>query len=296
MRTIPPGLASRLDRTATTLCHCWRVTRRDGTVLGFTEHDRPLTAAGTRFEAAAGFRATLAEGDGSLSPATSEVTGGFSSAAITEADLAAGRYDGALVEVFLVDWEAPGEALLLRVEEIGDVVREGIAFRAELRSFTHRLGQPTGRVYQRRCTASLGDAACGVDLAAPGRRVTATVTACRGLMALTLAGRFAQADGAFREGALRFDSGALAGLAFDIETDRADGAGRAVELFLPLPQAVAEGDRATLTVGCDKSFERCRTVFSNGLNFRGFPHLPGADFAYSYADGEREHDGRALFP
>ena len=296
MKTIPDGLAERLSRDATTLCQCWRVRRRDGTVLGFTEHDRNLTVDGTLFLAASGFRATGTEAEGTLSPATSEVTGGFSSEAIPETALSAGRYDGARVEVILADWSAPEHFLLLRVEEIGDVTREGSGFRAELRSAAHRLGQPMGRVYQRRCTAALGDRACGVDLTLAERRASATVTACRGLIALSLDGPFRQVEGAFRLGLIAFESGPLAGLSFDIEADRRSGEGRAIELFLPLPVAAQAGDRAVLTIGCDKSFETCRTRFANTLNFRGFPQMPGADFAYSYADGESRHDGSALFP
>ncbi|MGG2476223.1 baseplate hub protein, partial [Rhizobium sp. BR5] len=51
------------------------------------------------------------------------------------------------------------------MREIGEVTRAGGAFRAELRSMAHRLGQPQGRVYGRRCDATLGDGRCGVDLA-----------------------------------------------------------------------------------------------------------------------------------
>ena len=40
MRAIDPELQARLDGGATTLCRCWRVRRRDGVELGFTDHDR----------------------------------------------------------------------------------------------------------------------------------------------------------------------------------------------------------------------------------------------------------------
>jgi len=51
----------------------------------------------------------------------------------------------------------------------------------------------------------------------------------------------------------------------------------------------------TLTVGCDKSFSTCRDKFLNPLNFRGFPQMPGSDFAYSYVSGDRTHDGGVLY-
>lgn len=67
------------------------------------------------------------------------MTGGFSSEAISESDLAAGRFDGAQVALYLVNWQAPEQHVLLNMREIGEVTRAGGAFRAELRSIAHRL-------------------------------------------------------------------------------------------------------------------------------------------------------------
>jgi len=38
----------------------------------------------------------------------------------------------------------------------------------------------------------------------------------------------------------------------------------------------------TVTFGCDKRFSTCRDRFANGVNFRGFPHIPGNDFVIAY--------------
>ncbi len=40
MRQLTSQTAAALAADATTLCHCWRLARRDGVVLGFTDHDR----------------------------------------------------------------------------------------------------------------------------------------------------------------------------------------------------------------------------------------------------------------
>ena len=296
MRQIPDVLAAHLSGDATTLCRSWRVTRRDGVVLGFTEHDRDLTFAGTTFQAASGFAGTEAREVAGLAAPGAEVTGGFSSAAISEADLAAGRYDGAHVELFTVNWQAPDEQhLLMKVQEIGEVSRAGWAFSAELRSFAHRLSQEQGRHYGRRCDASLGDGRCGVDLAAAGRRATGLVAAVEGRDRLVVTGLDGFDDGHFRLGALRFDSGVNEGLTVEIDGNAAGAGGTRLTLWLPLESAPAVGDAVTVTVGCDKAFSTCRDRFANGLNFRGFPHMPGSDFAYSYVKGESTHDGTALF-
>ncbi len=290
MRKVPAGLKAHIDGEATTTCHCWRVTRRDGMVLGFTAHDHDLTFAGTTFLAASGFSASELEQASGLSAGVDEVTGGLSNIAIDEKDLAAGRYDGARVELFLVNWSAPADHVRLNVREIGEVVRAGAQFRAELRSLAHRLDQPQGRLYNRRCDASLGDARCRVDL--EGWRATGAVIEMIDTSRLLVSGLESFADGFFRQGTLSFAGGPSAEI--DAHERRADGT-VLLSLWLPLEEAVEAGRAFTVTAGCDKGFSTCRERFANQLNFRGFPHMPGGDFAYSYADGERVHDGGPIF-
>lgn len=297
MKRLPQALADHLATGETTLCRAWRVTCRDGSRLGFTEHDQKLTFDGTVFEPGTGFAATEASVASGLAAPGTEVSGGFSSEAITEVDLAAGRYDGARVELFLVNWQAADEQhALMSVQEIGEVNRAGPGFSAELRSFAHRLQQPEGRIYNRRCDADLGDNRCRVNMGAANRRVTGVVAEVLAADRLTVSGLPDLAEGHFRLGHLRFDEGVLSGRRLAIEESGAAAGGLVtLRLWLPLEARPAEGDAVTLTVGCDKSFATCREKFGNQLNFRGFPHMPGSDFAYSYVSGDSTHDGGVLF-
>lgn len=292
MRTIPQGLAAHLAGEVTTLCHAWRVTRRDGVVMGFTDHDHGLSFGGTDYTAASGFEGSETEDGNGLAAEGGDIAGGFSAEAIRAEDLSAGRYDGAKVEVFLVNWQDVSQRLLLRTGELGEVRREGGLFRVELRRFTHRLDQVQGRVYGHRCDAMLGDARCGVDATAPAYRAIGTVIAVVDELRLRVAGLGGFPGRFFRYGVLAFTGGAAAGLTADIEDHR--GADE-LTLWLPVPAGVAAGDAVTVTAGCDKRFSTCRAKFANALNFRGFPHMPGSDFTYGYADGNTVHDGRVLY-
>lgn len=290
MRRIPEALASHLAGDATTTCNAWRLTRRDGVVQGFTDHDRDLSFASTLFRAASGFLASDGEEEQGFSASASDVAGGFSSEVINAADLSAGRYDGAVVELFLVNWADPMQHVLLSVREVGEVTRAGEKFTAELRSRANRLDQPQGRLYNRRCDASLGDGRCGVNLAA--YRGTGTVLAMEDRSHLVVGGLGGSATGFFDRGVLTLSSGDRAEV--EAHVREADGTAR-LTLWLPLERAVSAGEGFSITAGCDKSFATCRTRYGNSLNFRGFPHVPGSDFAYSYVDGERVHDGGVLF-
>jgi len=139
----------------------------------------------------------------------------------------------------------------------------------------------------------LGDARCGVNLAA--YRATATVSAVTDDMHIEVTGLSGFAERFFRYGVLSFTGGAAAGLSADIEDHRKAAGADSLTLWLPMAAGVAVGDTLQVTAGCDKRFSTCKAKFNNRLNFQGFPHMPGSDFSYGYADGQTVHDGRPLY-
>ncbi|MFG1180320.1 DUF2163 domain-containing protein [Xanthobacter versatilis] len=295
MRTLPSVLAAHLASGATTLCFAWRVTRRDGLVTGFTDHDRDLVVDGVTCKAASGIsgsQSTLASG---LSVTGAEVSGALSHDALSEDDLAAGLYDGAAIDHLLVNWQDPAQVLLLRRGTIGEVRAQDGVFTAEIRSLSDGLNQTRGRLLSSSCDADLGDARCGVDLTLPAHAASATVVAVEGALSLRVTGLSAFAQGAFARGRARLSSGANAGFVTEVKAHLVDAEGVLLRLWQRPPFAVAEGDGITLTAGCDKQFATCRDRFSNALNFRGFPHMPGNDFVIAVAiAGEGGYDGSLL--
>ena len=175
------------------------------------------------------------------------------------------------------------------------MTRQAGEFRAELRSFAHRLSQEQGRVYNRRCDARLGDRRCRVDPASSGWTSVGIVDEVMDATRIRVTGLGSVAPGFFRFGVATFTSGENNGLAVDIETHTREDGAVTLGFWLPLAMPAEPGDTFSITAGCDKSFETCREKFDNGANFQGFPHMPGSDFAYSYADGDTVHDGRVLF-
>ena len=88
---------------------------------------------------------------------------------------------------------------------------------------------------------------------------------------------------------------ANAGARVNIRAHRSGEAAHVVSLWTRLASACAIGDRVRVFAGCDKSFETCRTKFNNGINFRGFPHMPGNDHLMSYGKRGAGMDGGSLF-
>lgn len=294
MRELSDSFKAHLEGGATTLCQCWRIERADGLIQGFTDHDDLLIFEGVRYEPQSGFTASEAVSTLGLGVDTSEVEGALQSEAISASALHAGDYDNARVTVYAVNWAQPEERVVLRVADIGEVTSDGGLFRAELRGLKHRLNQVQGRLFENTCDADLGDRRCGVDLTDPALQTNGAVLALLDSQTFLASGIDGFADSWFDRGILTWQEGANQGRTIEIESQYRAATDSRLRLWLPMPEAIQPGDRFSLVAGCDKLFATCREKFGNTKNFRGFPHIPGNDFAYGFARSGNANRGRAL--
>ena len=294
MRALHDGLAEALASGVTTLCRCWRLTRRDGAVLGFTDHDRPVRFGGVDFEPDAGFtRTEIARGLG-LSVDNLEAAGALRSEAVTEADLMRGLYDGAEIVQWLVDWRQPMRREVLFAGTVGEIRRGAAGFEMEVLGVSEPLNRPRGRAFTRACDAELGDGRCKAVLgpAFRGAGAVAAVQDARRFLAPGLAG---VAPGWFDQGRLVWTSGANAGAGAAVRAHLVQSGGPVVDLWRAPDAPMGVGDAFEITAGCPKTAEACAEKFGNLENFRGFPLMPGEDWATSWAREEGGHDGGSLF-
>ena len=267
------ALKDHLKTGATTVCRAWDVTRRDGTVLAFTDHDRDLVLDDVTYRANAALSAAEVEAQFGLAADNGAVSGALQSAAITQSDIRAGLFDDADVRAWLVNWANPEEREVTFAGFIGTIEITDGRFSAELRSYAERLNQPLGRRYLRSCDVELGSALCGVDTANPAFHCEAEVKEPN-LPRLTVIPDGSYADGWFAHGVLRVD-----GRSYRITEDAPHGIHRRITVPDLSGVTIAMGAKVVLVAGCSKSSETCRTKFNNILNFQGFPFIPGEDSA-----------------
>ncbi|WP_210485631.1 DUF2163 domain-containing protein [Microvirga antarctica] len=277
MRTIPPAFATHLSDGVTSLCHCWKLVRRDGTAFGFTDHDGDLAFGGITYLARSGLEAAEATAELGFAVGGGEVAGALVSAGLTEDDIASGFYDDASIETWLVNWQDSAQRLLLDIGSLGEIRRADGGFVAEVRGLMHRLDEERGRLFRATCAADLGDAACGIDLTASRFSDAGTVTRTDGALAIAASG-IAGGDGLYTAGRLTWTGGANAGVAVEVKVHRAIDGTDEFDLWQRAPQPIRHGDTFRVTAGCNKTHAMCRDRFANGVNFRGFPHMPGNDF------------------
>lgn len=287
------ALHAHLGSGHTHVCQCWAITRSDGVTLGFTDHDQPLAFDGITFAADSGMNAKALASTSGLSVNNTEAVGILTSGSITEADIAAGRYDGAAVTVWMVQWDDVSARQIRFRGAIGEITRLGGAFQADLRGLTDALNQPKGRSYLRTCSAVLGDATCKVSLDDPLYVGQVTLDRATDGQNFDIATATFN-DRWFEGGMLEITSGAGKGLSAAIKHDRLQSGRRKVLLWQAIAMPLAIGDTLRLIAGCDKRAETCRVKFANLLNFQGFPHIPGDDWLMSVPRSGNDNSGGSL--
>lgn len=284
MRTFVPPIGSLVDSKTHRLCTCWKITRKDGTVMRFTDHNAPIVIPndGT-YLAAGGFAASARQRQEGLQTRNIECIGMINSDAITQDDLRAGRYREAKVEELTVDWRYPLAGPLYGVSYwIEEITFDGSKWNAKVTDIARWLRVAIGDVYARNCRWDLGDANCQVNLAAITQSVTITAIDSQ-RKTFRASGLTSSANDFFNYGRVLWTSGANNGLIGEIKDYV--GATKQVQLQLDMPFDFAIGDTVSIYPGCSKVVEDCKGTSGSGgkpwsnnlVNFGGFPTIPGTD-------------------
>lgn len=284
-------LISHLETGATTTCRAWLVKRKDGRTFGFTDHDVDLEFDGNLFKANSGLTAGALQKSTGLAVDNTEVMGSLSDAAISETDLLAGRFDGAEVVIWLLNWRNTDQRMIRFRGSFGEIQLSKGAFRVELRGLTEGLNQARGRVYQPTCAAVLGDGECRFDLGKPTFSVETAIKKIGRRGEYFLPSQQGVPDRWFEWGRARILTGPAMGLVAMVKFDQESDGFRRIEMMVDFDLSPQIGDTIQLQAGCDKMGTTCRAKFNNFLNFRGFPHIPGTDWMASYPVSTQKNDG-----
>jgi len=258
-----------------TVATWWRIPRRDGITLGFVSHDRDLWFDGVLHCAAPGMVPSAIRRSAGLDDDSAEVSGVLSHDAVSGADLAAGRYDGARVRIGLVDWQTL-ERETIWVGMLGAVTQEDGGFTAELASRKAELFRNAVPRASPACRAVFCGPGCNLNPVAFTHEAALTHAEPEtGWLTIECAAPVADLAG----GTLRWMDGPQAGITLHILAVNPDGE---IMLEPPIESAPPPGLRAIVREGCDHRLDTCASRFANAANFRGEPFLPGNDLLARY--------------
>lgn len=258
-----------------TVATFWRLLRRDGVTLGFTTHDADLWLDGVLHRASPGMVPSSIRKSAGFEADSAEVQGAITHDALSAADLASGRFDGAAVRIGLVDWET-GESQLLYAGTLGAVSMQDDGFSAELLSRKAELQRDPIPRTSPACRAGFCAPGCNLnpqaftrDMRVTGIDADANTVSFDGIASAAL----------HTGGRLRWIDGPLAGTEAGISAVDAEGIAL---VDSPIEGDIPIGARARLREGCDHTLDTCAARFGNAVNFRGEPFLPGNDLLTRY--------------
>jgi uncharacterized phage protein (TIGR02218 family) len=278
VKVLSGTVANHVDDDVTKLATCFKLTRRDGVIMGFCDHDQILTVGGVNYQPDSGFLQTMLRKNGDMSKDNADIFGFLESPSITAADVRNGIYNGARFEIFKVIWDdvTAGTIKLLK-GEFGAISLKQFKVEVTVEGLSKRLATKYGKIYQPQCRVDLFSEECGLDAA--DFVVAETVDAStansvdfyRSFNVPGLVGTTA----IYKKGLITVTSGLNINLSMEVKNF--DATTGKVELFARMPYLFAAGDTFNIYPGCDKKRTTCSFVYSNIVNFRGEPDVPHDD-------------------
>jgi uncharacterized phage protein (TIGR02218 family) len=295
MKDLSAALLAHYARDTTHLAEAWRVTRAiDAQVFGWTTHNADAVIDGVTYRASQGLQPTSAHSTDTLAVDTLDITAFLDVS--TEAEIAAGIWDGSEVVNFEYRWDSlpanltGGDVLIKRVGVVGEITRQNNVFVAEIRGLAHKLSTRIGRYYTPVCpwrhaiwngSTYVSSIECNISMVGRIHMSTISSVGSDPTLEFSDAGQ-AQVPGYFNYGLITMLGGPNEGLTREIRRWE----NQLFTLLRPFPYAVEVGNPYSAVQGDDHTERTCKDVFNNLVNptsggFGGFTTVPGQNAVYA---------------
>ena len=271
MKTISAALKSAIaDGTIATFV---KITRTDAVELGYSDHDKELTYDSLLYTPSPGLARIIMNLRNNAEVSNQEFLASWD-VDLDEDDLKNGIYDDAIIDVFRADHtQGTVDTVIVFRGSLGGIQWTEDGFKADIHSLTSKLQRQIGLTYTSKCRHDLFNQFSATNvgactLSAASFTYTSSVTVNTSKIKFTGA-TISQADDWVANGKLTWTSGLNSGTEYTVKSFTGD----VYELFLPTVFTINNTDTFTILAGCDKTFETCKTKFSNQINFGGFPHI-----------------------
>lgn len=247
------------------------ITRTDGTIIRFAESDEAITVGADTFAIIPGLQISGVKHTSNGEMPSCEIIAVHGDGYVFDsADIDVGLFDGAAVQIYIVDRLNLTRKGLLFTGSISTISYEPcdhqITFEVKGPAASARILMTQKRSPM--CRTDLFSTLCGLDKTAYD--VASTVATIVDGFTFTVTGSLAQADGYFSQGVLLTSSGVAFVMANWVQSTQT------ITTYLPSNRILTVGLGLTLYPGCDMTLGAggCGK-FNNQLNFQGEPHFLG---------------------
>ncbi len=294
MKTFSPALEAHYAQAVTTLAEGWRVTRQDATVWGWTNFNADVTIDSVLYRSSQGLTPTSAHSTNDLSVDSIDVSVFLDVS--TELEIAAGLWDESRILFFEYNWADPPATLtaedgahIKRAGTLGRIQRRNLILTAEIRGLADAFQTRIGRQYSPQCPwrhaiwspdagTYVASVECQADLAAASAIHDGSVTAVGTDATLMFSDSASTVPLSDYEanGLVTPTSGPNAGISREVLTwDPPD-----FTMLRPWPYPLTVGVTYRAVRGDLRNLATCKLIYSNLVNFGGFPEVPGGDAVY----------------
>jgi hypothetical protein len=160
-RSISEELKAHFAEDVTTIAICWKIERKDGTVMGFTNHDEIIIYEGVSYSPFSSADISNMEQMGGTGVDNLDIAIAFDDSYITRSDVERGRYDFAEIFVFLINYNDTSMGILMLLSgTLGKAGMDEYDATIEMNSLSDKLQNRIGRKYGYKCDAEFGSTRC----------------------------------------------------------------------------------------------------------------------------------------
>lgn len=284
---LSPGQIEALrPRVTFTHCNIWKVERTDGHVSRFASHDKWIRFRGEDYRPVGPTASDLEQGEAGAE-SDFELVGFLSAETIRASDINAGRYDGASITHYIVDWMRPWIWARKHRWWIKEINESSGMFQCQVQGVERFLTIPAGRRHERECDKVLGSDECGATPFITTNCVIETVATndvpvlgiphkTAGFTVTAASWPTVPRDGLIAQGRVVWVTGPNKGLSHEV----GEHVGRSITLNGEAPFPIKAGDVLDIWSGCDGSKGTCVADYNNGDNFGGEEFMPSTEDTY----------------
>ena len=272
MKNISNELKNSLNDDTLNLVRCWKITLKNNKILCFTTCNENIEYDTLVYNSISANDLNELKTNIDIEEDSGEISNLIVSDIIENNDILSGLYDGADVELFLLD-KITNEKIILLNGIISSIEYKDNIFNAKVKGLKSKLNKVIGDVYTPLCRCQFCDKKCGLNKNnfTFNGEISSIVNNTE--FQTNSSNIVNKAEGYFENGVIEFISGKNNGFKTEIKQFK----NNSIILSMELPYELKSGDQFKITAGCDKEFSTCCNIFNNAINFRGEPHLPGID-------------------
>lgn len=292
-------IESLRPRVTFTMCHLWLIRLTDGSELKFASHDKPIEFGGRTYLPMGPTPQNMQTAE-AAEDSDYEIFGFLSHETIRPRDILLGRFDGATVLQYVIDWNRPWIWTKKHKWWIKSIAVDGDMFKADVGGLEQFLEIKTGRYYEKECEKAFTGTECkatGFSLtsqtvsavpSSAGGSINGITRDARAMRVVT--GQIPDLPTGvfppFAYGSVNFLSGSNKGKSIQIADSQYVEQSPLADSYLditlstPAPFPIRVSDTLDIFSGCDGSFTTCKLVYDNTINFGGIHRMPTTEDQY----------------